>query len=278
MLPLHPTERKENHDGRIQRSKVVKFLPLVDCFSASNFTVRFDRRLGSGCFGDVFACGFGYKKKIQCVIKIAKKGGELDLVLEGRVLQKLVDDPADWRQKFFAFPFGYSEKHKGLVSERFFGFSVRQHASQKMENDWVTRLIEITEALSFMHERQVLHLDLHSSNVLFSKDSSKIIDFGKATLSSFPITFMLDSDERMEYNQKYKQIEFELRNEKNVQTKECSDIFSFGVLIYFIGNSCVVSDALKKSFTDLSSRCCAPRAIRSSLVLVLMDLQEIKSA
>ena len=78
----------------------------------------------------------------------------------------------------------------------------------------MTRLIEITEALSFMHERQVLHLDLLSSNVLLSKDSSKIIDFGKATLSSFPITFILDSDERMEYNQKYKQIEFELRNEK----------------------------------------------------------------
>ena len=264
MLPNHPTERKENHDGRTQRSKVVKSLPLVDCFSASNFTVRFDRRLGSGCFGDVCACGFGYKKKIQCKPKnsmIAKKGGEHDPVLEGRVLQKLVDDPTDWRQKFFAFPFGYSEKHKGLVSVKFFGFSVRRHASQKLENDWVTRLIEITEALSFMHERQVLHLDLHTSNVLFSKDSSKIIDFGKATLSSIPVTFMLDSDKRMEYNQKYKQNEFELRNEKNVQTKECSDMFSFGVLIFFIGNSCVVSDALRKAFTELSSRCCTPRAI-----------------
>ena len=248
MLPLHPTERKENHDGRTQRSKVVKCLPFVGCFSASNFTVRFDRRLGSGCFGDVYACAFRYKKKIQCAIKIVKKGGDHDLVLEGRVLQKLVDDPTDWRQKFFAFPFSYSEKYKGFVSERFFGFSVRQHASQKLENDWVKRLIEITEALSFMHERQVLHLDLHSSNVLFSKDSSKIIDFGKATLSSFPITFMLNSDERMDYNQKYKQIELELRNEKNVQTKECSDIFSFGVLISFIGNSWVVSDALKKTF------------------------------
>ena len=59
------------------------------------------------CFGDVNACSFGYKKKIQCVIKIAKKGGEHDLVLEGRVLQRLVDDPADWRERFFAFQFGF---------------------------------------------------------------------------------------------------------------------------------------------------------------------------
>ena len=124
MLPLHPTERKENHDGRIQRSKVVKCLPLLDCFSASNFTVRFDRRLGSGCFGDVYACGFGYKRKIQCVIKIAKKGGEHDLVLEGRVLKKLVDDPADWRQKILLSHSVIVKSTRVLFPRDFLGFQL----------------------------------------------------------------------------------------------------------------------------------------------------------
>ena len=90
-----------------------------------------------------------------------------------------------------------------------------------------------------MHERQVLHLDLHSSNVLFSQDSFKTIDFGKATLSSFPFKLMLDSDERKDDNQKHKQIRVE---EWNVQTEECSDVYSFGILISFIDRSCVVSE------------------------------------
>ena len=78
----------------------------------------------------------------------------------------------------------------------FFGLSIHQHALKKVENNWVQRLIEICDAIMFMHPIDVLHLDLHSSNVLASSDSSKIIDFGNATLIKFPITFRLDKNER----------------------------------------------------------------------------------
>ena len=136
------------------------------------------------------------------------------------------------------------------------------------------RLIEITEALSFMHERQILHLDLHSSNVLVSSDTSKTIDFGKATLVNFPITFTLDCEERKVYNLKYKQIEYELRNEKNAQTKECSDVYSLGVLIAFVAKNCLVAESTKPLLHKIAKSCCAQRAVRSSLVLVLADLKE----
>ena len=53
-----------------------------------------------------------------------------------------------------------------------------------------------------MHERQIIHLDLHSSYVLVSSETSKIIDFGKETLVNFPLTFTLDCKERKEYNLK----------------------------------------------------------------------------
>ena len=230
--------------------------------------------MGSGCFGDVFACSFGFKGKIHCVIKIAKKGSEEELALEGRILRKLLDCPFDWRQKFFAFAYGYNKNHKGVVCERFFGFAIRQYATQALENNWFIRLIEIAEALSFMHERQILHLDLHSSNVLVSSETSKIIDFGKATLVNFPITFTLDCEERKEYNLKYKQIEFELRNEKNVQTKKRSDVYSLGVLISIIAKNCLVAESTKPILHKIAESCCAQRATRSSLVLVLADLKE----
>ena len=175
-------------------------------------------------FADVYACNFGFCGTTQCVIKIAKKGGVEDLLLESCILKKLFDESFDCRQKFFAYAYGYNSAEKGLVMDRFYGLSIRQHALKKVENNWVQRLIEIIDAVMFMHSRDVLHLDLLSSNVLVSSDSAKIIDFGKATLIKFPITFRLDKNERAEYNEKYKQIEDELRNQRGSQNSFCSDV------------------------------------------------------
>ena len=159
--------------------------------------------------------------------------------------------------------------------DHFFGLSIRQHALKKVENNWVQRLIEISDAVMFMHSRDVLHLDLHSSNVLASSDRAKIIDFGKATLIKFTITFRLDKDERAEYNEKYNQIEDELRNQRGSQTSFCSDVYSLGRLISYIAEKGCVSPSLKPSLMQLSASCCAPRAIRSSLTFLNLELIEL---
>ena len=111
--------------------------------------------------------------------------------------------------------------------------------------------------------------------MLASSDSAKIIDFGKATLIQFPITFKLDMNERAEYNEKYNQIEDELRNQRGSQTSFCSDVYSSGRLISYIAQKCCVSPSLKPSLMKLSASCCAPRAIRSSLTLLNLDLIEL---
>ena len=67
------SEKNENHDGRVQRRNVIKQLAAVSQFSVSNFKVRHERCLGSGSFGQVYTGSFGFKQKIQCVVKIAKK-------------------------------------------------------------------------------------------------------------------------------------------------------------------------------------------------------------
>ena len=122
-----------------------------------------------------------------------------------------------------------------------------------------------------------MHLDIHASNVMANHETSKILDFGKATLSDFPITYSLDAAERELYNKKYKQIEFELRNEKQAKTGFCSDIYSLGVLVDYIAESCVVANKLKPRLLLISENCCAPREIRNSLSLVVSDLQELRA-
>ena len=47
-----------------------------------------------------------------------------------------------------------------------------------------------------------MHLDIHASNVMANQETSKILDFGKATLSDFPVTYSLDAAERELYNKK----------------------------------------------------------------------------
>ena len=269
------SEKNENHDGRVQRRNVIKRLAAVSKFSVSNFKVRHERCLGSGSFGQVYAGSFGFKQKIQCVVKIAKKGAEEDLILEGRILRKIFDEPVDSNQMFFLFLYGYHNDEKGLVMERFFGYSVKQHALGSIQNDWIKRITEISKALMFLHSREILHLDIHASNVLASPDTTKLIDFGKATLEDFAVTYNLDAVERELYNRRYQQIEFELRNEKLCKTKRCSDVYSLGALILYIVEKCPISVDIKCRLEVIGKNCCAPRAIRNSLDLIIIELNEL---
>ena len=74
----------------------------------------------------------------------------------------------DSNQMFFPFLYGYHNDEKGLVMERFFGYSVKQHALGSIQNDWIKRITEISKAFMFLHSREILHLDIHASNVLAS--------------------------------------------------------------------------------------------------------------
>ena len=273
-FPVANSEKEENHNGRLQRKLVTNLLPPLNNFHASNFKTKTERCLGSGCFGEVFACSCAFGGKIQCVIKYAKTEGHEDLVLECRILKRFFDEPFDARQKFLTFPYGYSVKMNGLVSDRFYGHSIRQHALQQLSNDWLNRVTELCQALCFIHSRGVLHLVIHSRNVLASTEACKIIDFGKTLKIELPITFNLDPEERKNYNARYKQVEFELRNEKQAKTGTCSDIYSLCVLINFIAKKCLTSGDEKTKLMALHSSCTAPRATRSSLALVISDLQE----
>ena len=107
--------------------------------------------------------------------------------------------------------------------------------------------------------RDVLHLDLHSSNKRVSSDSAKIIDFVKATLIKFLITFRLEKNERAEYNEKYKQIDDELRNQRGSQTSFCSHVYRLFRLIGYIADKCCVSFSETKFDATLSKLLCTAR-------------------
>ena len=77
------------------------------------------------------------------------------MLLESCILKNLFDEPFDCRQKFSAYAYGYNSAEKDLVMDRFIGLSIRQNALKKVENNWVQRLIEISDAVMFMHSRDV---------------------------------------------------------------------------------------------------------------------------
>ena len=122
-----------------------------------------------------------------------------------------------------------------------------------------------------------MHLDIRASIVMANHETSKILDFGKALLSDFPVTFSLDAAERQLYNKQYKKIQFELRNKKQAKTGFFYDIYSIGVLVGYIADNCVVANKLKPRLLLISENSIAPREIRNSLSLLVSDLQELRT-
>ena len=76
------------------------------CHNLVSATLKYDTNV-AWVLDLLDAGSFGFKQKMQFVVKIAKKGPEEDLILESRILRKIFDEPVDSNQTFFPFLYGY---------------------------------------------------------------------------------------------------------------------------------------------------------------------------
>lgn len=100
----------------------------------------------------------------------------------------------------------------------------------------------------------------------------KVIDFGKATLFDYPITYSLDAVERERYASNHSHVELELREIKGAKTTYQSDVYSLGMLMLFIAQNCNTTVEEDSFLIDCGSQCCASRAHRPSLNYLLIDV------
>ncbi|GBB96557.1 hypothetical protein RclHR1_02780020 [Rhizophagus clarus] len=103
--------------------------------------------------------------------------------------------------------------------------------------DWNIKLrfaIQIANAVSYIHQKDIIHRDLHSNNILVHQDIIKLVDFGL----SRRITEVSSNKEligMIPYNdpQLFKQ---QTANDKKYIANKKSDIYSIGVLLWEISS------------------------------------------
>lgn len=97
-----------------------------------------------------------------------------------------------------------------------------------------SHFFKICKAVQEMHNRGIVHNDLHSRNVLLRDGSYvKVIDFGKATLIHDPVVYDVKpgSEKQKTYNRIHRHLAYELRNVPDSYNSEATDIYSLGYLM-----------------------------------------------
>ena len=122
---------------------------------------------------------------LNVAIKFTNKHSELqDVKAEASVMRELAGSP------YFPFFYGvYDIKH--IIMEYVGGHSLRELLSDTYTvNHWREICMDLTRGLSVLHDKNILHNDLHPGNIMIRNlRYVRIIDFGKATLISDPVTY-----------------------------------------------------------------------------------------
>ena len=111
---------------------------------------------------------------------------------------------------------------------------------------------------------------------MYSGNSTRVIDFGKATALAYPITYKLTPKMREKHNLQHSHVEWELRNLRDAKTVPASDVFSLGYVFDEIARTCICSEEEKMVVGYLASQCLKRRENRASIKMLLGNLKEKK--
>ena len=205
----------------------------------------------SGTFGSISVGMFLEDRKNVAMKTISmKKSSELDILAEVRVMHAL--------SGHYLFPYCYGFIRPNIVVMSLYGnfenktlevftlekvIQMREHIINPSSERYITKnkanyiyfvkiAKQLVDGISYMHQLEILHNDIKTNNVLMygkHKEFLKIIDFGKTTTISHPVTYNLNEEQRHFYNQNYKYLAPELRNSVSKQT-EMTDTYSVGYI------------------------------------------------
>lgn len=200
---------------------------------------RLDEELGQGGSSKVYKCTH-LKLGMECAIKVVdkSKSGRLDAANEAFVLR-------DLRHKNLPIVMDIFEDEKSvyIVREYCKGTTLRERVSAigPLEYETLKKLaVEVSDVLSYLHAQDpvLIYRDLKPSNIIVSNDFDvKLIDFG----ISRRYDNKKEDDTLYIGSQKYAAPEQFGLEQSTIQT----DIYSFGLLVYYMFNGEDYSDVPK---------------------------------
>lgn len=191
--------------------------------------VMYCKELGEGVYGTL-QHGILRSMRQNVAIKTFKDNcSRADVLAEASVLREMSGHPQ------FPYFFGLVEPRK-LLMEYIGSETTSPSLRAVLRNGivfshWKGVCMDLVRALKELHNRGILHNDLHPGNILIRElKYVKLIDFGKSTLIEDPVTYKIKpgSEKHKRYNTYHRHLAHELRNVPGSVTTCSSDIYSLG--------------------------------------------------
>ncbi|KAF0502373.1 kinase-like protein [Gigaspora margarita] len=207
----------------------------VNYIEYNKFTNR--KMIGIGGFGTVFK----YEWK-DCELTVALKCLKVDSNLEEKIIKDFMNELKLLRKvcshpNIIAFH-GVTKDHNGyynMVLQYANEGNLREYLKTNfIELQWTDKLRiakEIAFGLSFLHNYDIIHRDLHSKNILINQSQPKIADFG---LSKQMNEMSMTSNSIVHGMPAY--VEPQCLIKKGYKRDKRSDIYSFGVILWEISS------------------------------------------
>eukprot|EP00111_Clytia_hemisphaerica_P011833 TCONS_00034776-protein len=188
------------------------------------------KELGSGVYGIVYT---GFIKSLQQKVAVknyTNKSSHTSILAEAMVCRRMSGHPS------FVHLFGTISSPDRLLFE-YVGDQLTAPSlstvltKQLIFQHWLTVCVDLVRALDALHDRGLLHNDLHSGNILLRNIRYvKIIDFGKCTLISDPVMYSIQpgTEKHQRYNTRHKHLAVELRNKPGSYVSCESDVYTLG--------------------------------------------------
>ena len=241
----HGTSRmnKRNH-SQIAKDHLVKHFPSMPQAISGEHLIELSETKFSGTFGTIFVCEYTKLEiKVACKKISREKSTSLDIEAEAKVCHALGGHP------YFPYCVGFIAPNC-LVMQLLGTYDINGLTVVTLDKAYKrigkTNLLkaacQLLEAIEYMHNVGLLHNDLKLNNIVLhgtQLDSLKVIDFGKVTLISNPVTYNLNLEEQIRYNAHHSYLAYELRNVPNTKQSVLTDTFSVGYCLKHIGYDCV---------------------------------------
>lgn len=149
-----------------------------------------------------------------------------------------------------------------LQAETLHGLLDKSASSTVSSEQWLHIVTQISDALCYLHNKEILHNDIKKDNIVIVSNSSGflspiLIDFGKAMLVNEVMLKKLSKEEKSKYRKQHYHIAPEVVAGTHTQSVK-SDVYSLGIAIvavYRVNKYKPLKEIARHCLQPYSSRC-----------------------